>query len=83
MLKKHYNFHRTRFHIPFKDQLAGFGQVTALEIMDHLFRSYGDIYKIDLEENELNMMGLYNPSESLDSLTEQIEKGQELAHAGG
>ena len=34
----------------------------SLEIMDYLFRDYGDIEKIDLKEKSMKMMGAYNPS---------------------
>ena len=60
---------------PIKDQLKRFGQVTALEMTDHLFRAYGAIDEIDLEENAVKMMGTYNPAELLARLIEQLEKG--------
>ena len=50
---------------PLVDQLTGFGQVSALTILQHLFSSYGAIIEIDLEENAVKMMGPYNPMEPL------------------
>ena len=54
------------------DQLIGFVPVTALEMLQHIFRSYGAIDKIDLEENAIKMMGLYDPSEPLFRLIDQL-----------
>ena len=47
------------------DQLTGFGQVSALTMLQHLFYSYGAINKTDLEENTVKMMGPYDPAETL------------------
>ena len=55
-------------------QLTGFGQVTALEMiqLQHIFRSYRDIDKINLEENSIKMMGAYEPLEPLAHLLYQL-----------
>ena len=53
------------FLYPLVDQLTGFGQVSALTMMQNLFSSYGTIDKTDLEENAVKMMGPYDPAESL------------------
>ena len=50
---------------PLVDQITGFGQVSALTILQHIFSIYGAIDKIDLEENAVKMMGPYDPTESL------------------
>ena len=57
------------------DQLTGFGQVTALTMLQNIFSSYRVINKIDLEDNAVNIMGPYNPAESLARLIDQLEKG--------
>ena len=41
------------------------------------------IYEINFEENEVKMMGPYNPTEPLAQLIEQLEKGREFARSGG
>ena len=68
---------------PMVDQLAGFGQVTALTMLQHLFSSYGAIDNIDLEENAVKMIGPYDPTEPLDRMIEQLEKGREFAQVVG
>ena len=44
-------------------------------MLQHLFRSYGTIGKIDLEENAVKMMGTYDHAEILARLIDQLEKG--------
>ena len=53
------------FLSPLVDQLTGFGQVSTLTMRQHLFSRYRAIKKIDLKENAVNMMGLYDPAEPL------------------
>ena len=54
------------------DQLTGFGQVSALTMIQHLFSSYWAINGIDLKENAVNMMGKYDPAEPLSQLIGKI-----------
>ena len=68
---------------PLVDELTGFGQVSALTMLQHLFSSNRVINKIDLEENAVKIMGPYNPAESLDRLVEQLGKGIEFNRAAG
>ena len=63
------------FLSPLVDQFTGFGQVSTLTMLQHLFASYGLIGEIDLEESAVKMMGPYNPAEPLSQLIEQLEKG--------
>ena len=50
------------FLSPLVDQLTGFGQVSALTMLRHLFVSYGAIDEIDLKENAVKMVGPYDPA---------------------
>ena len=65
------------------DQLTGFGQVTALQMIQNLFNSYNVIDKIDLEENAVKMMDQYYPTEPLSRLFNKLEKGREFLREGG
>ena len=49
------------FLSPIMDQLTGLGQVTSLEMLQHIFKSYRLIDEIDLEENLVKIMGPYVP----------------------
>ena len=53
------------------DQLTGFGQVSALAMLKHIFTSYREIDKIDLEEHEVKMIDTYDPTEPLERLIEK------------
>ena len=61
---------------PLMDQMIGFGQVSDLTMLQHLFTSYRDIDKIDLEENAVKIMGSYDPVEPLAKLIEKLEQGR-------
>ena len=71
------------FLSPIMDQLRGFEQVRKVSMLQHIFRSYGAIYEIDLEENFVKMIGVYDPSEPPNRLIYQLEKGREFSRAGG
>ena len=60
------------FLYPLVDQITGFGQLSELTMIQHLFTSYGSIEKINLEENEVKMMGTYDPTEPLSRLIEKL-----------
>ena len=53
------------FLYPLVNNLIGFGQVSALTMLQHLFSRYGVIDEIDFEENSVKMIGAYNPAETL------------------
>ena len=52
-------------------------------MLEHIFRAYGLIGEINLEENIVNIVGAYNPSELLIRLIGQLEKGREFARSIG
>ena len=49
------------FLYPLVDQLTVFGLVSALKMLNNILLSYGKIDLINIEENNVNMMGPYNP----------------------
>ena len=59
---------------PLVDQLTGFGKVSAITMLQHIFSNYKVIERIDLEENIVKMMGPYDPAEPLARLIKQLEK---------
>ena len=56
--------------------------ITPLQIITHLYRTYGDIDEINLETNKTNMMQPYSPDQSIRTLVEQLEYGRFFAAAG-
>eukprot|EP00978_Attheya_sp_CCMP212_P005239 scaffold11617_cov53-Attheya_sp.AAC.6 len=63
-------------------ELTGFNQVTALQLIAHIYATYGDIDKVDIEDNKVTMMKAYNPEKTLATLISQLEEGRDFAHIG-
>ena len=63
---------------PLVDYLTGFGQVSALTMLQHLFSSYRATDTIDLEENAVKTISPYNSSEPPARLIEQLEKWERI-----
>ena len=61
---------------PLVDQLTGFGQFYTLQMLQHSFRSYRVIDKMNLEEDAVKMMGPDDPAEPLACLIKKLEKGR-------
>ena len=53
------------FMSPLVEHLTGFRQVSSLTMLQHLFSSYGTIDKMELLQNDVKMMGPYDPKEPL------------------
>ena len=53
-------------------QLTGFNQIMALEMIQHIFRSYRIIEETDLKKRAVKMMKPYDPKESLACLIDQL-----------
>ena len=53
------------FLSPLVEHLTGFRQVSSLTMLQHLFSSYGTIDKMELLQNDVKMMGPYDPKEPL------------------
>ena len=62
------------FLSPLVNHMTGIGQVSALNMIQHLFSSYGTIDEIYLEENAVKMMGNYNPTEPIARFIKQLKK---------
>ena len=71
------------FLSPLVYQIKGFGHLSALAMPQHFLSSYMEIDEIGLEENDVKMMGTYDPAEAPDRLIEELEKGGELAQQEG
>ena len=61
---------------------TGYARVTPLKLMTHLWDSYGTIDDADHAKNEESMKQPWNPPEPIDTLFEQLKKGQEFAAKG-
>jgi hypothetical protein len=55
------------------NDMAGFANTTARDMLDHLFLSYGSITTVDLEHNWENMRKAWDPQQPVESLFKQIQ----------
>jgi hypothetical protein len=62
-----------------KKPRTGFSKVTALELLDHLWTTYGNIDDLDLTENEARMKAPWNEPTPIEDLFKQLKEGQEFA----
>jgi hypothetical protein len=65
------------------DDTVGFSNITARELLDHLFMSYGNITAVDLENNFEQMRRAWDPQQPVESLFKQIQDCADYSEAGG
>ena len=66
-----------------KHPRTGYGSLTCLELLTHLWTTYGKIEKEELEVNNERMKQAWNPPTPIESLFTQLEEGLLFAEAGG
>ena len=66
-----------------RNQHVGFLNQSIQNILQYLFRNYGQITPIDLEANEKRMKADWNPNDPIDTLVNQIEDAIEFADDAG
>jgi hypothetical protein len=65
------------------DDMVGFANITAREMLDHLFMTYGNITAVDLENNFEQMHRAWDPQQPVESLFKQIQYCADYFAAGG
>jgi hypothetical protein len=65
------------------DAMVGFANITAWEMLDHLFMSYGNITAVDLENNVEQMRRAWDPQQPVESFFKQIQDCDDYSEAGG
>jgi hypothetical protein len=55
------------------NDMVGFANTTARDMIDHLFLSYGSITAVDLEHNWENMRNAWAPQQPVESLFKHIQ----------
>ena len=65
-----------------RNRHTGYANVTAINIVEHLYTTYGRITSMDLEQNDIRMKAPYDPTQPIENLFNQLEEGQEYAEAG-
>jgi hypothetical protein len=67
----------------FNDYMVGFANISARDMLDHLFTTYGNITAVDLENNFEHMRRSWDPQQPVESLFKQIQDCANYSEAGG
>ena len=65
-----------------RNQYTGYTSVSTMNIITHLYDTYGQISDLDIDENERKMKQRYDPNQPIDVLFKQIESAEEYATTG-
>jgi hypothetical protein len=65
------------------DNMVGFTNISARDMLDHLFSTYGNITAVDLEINFEHMRRAWDPQQPVESFFKQIQDCADYAEAGG
>jgi hypothetical protein len=65
------------------DDIVGFANITAHEMLDHLFTTYCNITAVDLENNFEQMRRAWDPQQPVESFFKQIQDCADYSEAGG
>jgi hypothetical protein len=66
---------------PLRNRITGFATATTLEMLTHLYTSYGRLTPADLQGNDTRLHNPYDPNQPIKSLSNQIEDAVALAAA--
>jgi hypothetical protein len=65
------------------DNIVGYANISANDMLDHLFDNYGNITAVDLEINFEHMRRAWDPQQPVESLFKQIQECVDYSEAGG
>jgi hypothetical protein len=65
------------------DNMVGYANISARDMLDHLLKTYGNITAVDLEINFEHMRRAWDPQQPLESLFKQIQDCADYSEAGG
>jgi hypothetical protein len=65
------------------DNMVGYANISARDMLDHLFETYGNITAVDLEINFEHMRRAWDPQQPVESLFKQIQDCANFSEAGG
>ena len=68
---------------PLKHEITQYNQVSPLDLLDHLWTTYGDITSKDLSANEKRMTADWNPPTPIETLYKRMKEGKIYAQQGG
>jgi hypothetical protein len=65
------------------DNMVGYANISARDLLDHLFETYGNITAVDLEINFEHMLRAWDPQQPVETLFKQIQDYADYSEAGG
>jgi hypothetical protein len=65
------------------DNMVGYANISARDMLDHLFETYDNITAVDLEINFEHMRRAWDPQQPVESMFKQIQDCAENSEAGG
>jgi hypothetical protein len=65
------------------DDMVGFANISARDMLDHLITTYGNVPAVDLEKNFEHMCQAWDPRQPVESLFKQIQDCTDYSEAGG
>jgi hypothetical protein len=65
------------------ENMVGYANISARDMLDHLFETYGNITAVNLKINFEHMRRAWDPQQPVDSLFKQIQDCADYSEAGG
>jgi hypothetical protein len=65
------------------DNMVGYSNISAREMLEHLFETYGNITAVDLEINFEHMRRAWDPQQPVETLFKHIQDCADYSEAGG
>jgi hypothetical protein len=65
------------------DNMVGYANISARDMLDHLFETYGNITAVDLEITFEHMLRAWDPQQPVESLFKQIQDCANYSEVGG
>jgi hypothetical protein len=65
------------------DNMVGYVNISARDMLDHLFETYGNITAVDLEINFEHMCQAWDTQQPVETLFKQIQYCSDYSEAGG
>jgi hypothetical protein len=65
------------------DNMVGYANISAIDTLDNLFETNGNITALDLEINFEHMCRAWDPQQPVESLFKQIQDCADYSEAGG
>jgi hypothetical protein len=67
------SFFKPKYLEILSDNMVGYANISARDILDHLFETYGNITAVDLEINFEQMRRAWDPHQPVETLFKQIQ----------